>query len=212
MPTTPATTEASLPGGHRKRWLLWAALVVVLCALVGTAMVLARRFQENRIQAQLDQETATLVSDIRAGLGRNIQTLQTLHNAPSQSSAWDAAAADVLIRHREIVAVSWHNAALSVVAERTSPYLVNGLTPHLSSDRRQDMSAACANARRTSSAVYAPSYFRHNGDGQGLELMEMCVPDLQQGKLAGYLVVTYSLQGILAELPDRVAVRGRGWP
>ena len=41
MPTTPAATEASLPGGHRKRWLLWAALVVVLCALVGTAMVLA---------------------------------------------------------------------------------------------------------------------------------------------------------------------------
>jgi two-component system sensor histidine kinase DctS len=210
MPTTPATTEASLPGGHRKRWLLWAALVVVLCALVGTAMVLARRFQENRVQAQLDQETATLVSDIRAGLGRNIQTLQTLHNAPSQRSAWDAAAADVLTRHREIVAVSWHNAALSVVTERTSPYLVNGLTPHLSSDRRQDMSTACAHARRTSSAVYAPSYFRHNGDGQGLELMEMCVPDLQQGKLAGYLVVTYSLQGILAELPDRVAVRGRG--
>ncbi|MBY0466273.1 MAG: PAS domain S-box protein, partial [Burkholderiales bacterium] len=141
---------------------------------------------------------------------RNIQTLQTLHNPRDNRDGWYAAATDLLTQHREIAWVSWHNLTLSTVAERTSPYLSNGLTPHRTHDRLQDISMTCASARRTNSAMYAPSYFRHDGNGQGLELMEMCAPDLQQGTVAGYLVVTYSLKGILTELPDRVAVRGRG--
>ena len=185
-------------------------MVVLLCALVGTAMVLARRFQEIRVQEQLDQETATLVSDIRAGLSRNIQTLQTLHNPAGDLEGWDAAAADLLTQRREIAALSWHNATLATLAERTSPYLVSSLTPHLTGDRLQDITAVCANARRTSGAMYSPSYFRPSGDGQGLEMMEMCAPAMHQGKLTGYLLVTYTLQGILTELPDRAAVRGRG--
>ena len=80
MPTAPVTVEAGSPADHHRRWLLWVAMLLLLCALVGTAMVLAHRFQENRVLAQLDQETATLVSDIRAGLSRNIQTLQVLRD------------------------------------------------------------------------------------------------------------------------------------
>lgn len=210
MPTAPVTVEAGSPADHHRRWLLWVAMLLLLCALVGTAMVLAHRFQENRVLAQLDQETATLVSDIRAGLSRNIQTLQVLRDRIGNRDAWETAATSVLAQRREIAALTWHDATLAPVVERTSPYLTNGLQPHRANDRQQDIAAACANARRTSGAMYAPSYFRHNGDGQGLEMMEMCMPELHQGTLTGYLVVTYSLQGILTELPDRVAVRGRG--
>lgn len=208
MPTARAA-PTKLPS-HRKRWLLWAAMVVVLCALVVTAMVLARRFQENRVTVQLDQEAAALVSDIRTGLIRNIQTLQTLPHPADNPDDWLAATNQLLTQRREISALSWRNATLASVAERASPYLNHAPGTHPAQERTQDIAVACASARRTSGAAYTGSYFRHYGDGLGLELMEMCLPDLQQGKPRGYLVVTYSLQGVLSELPDRIAVRGRG--
>ena len=198
------------PPGPLKRWLLWAALVTVVCALVGTAMVLARRFQENRVQAQLEQDTAALVGDIRAGLNRNIQTLQSLPNPMAQPEAWDAAAADLLLQRREMMSVAWHNLTFAPQIERNSPFVLGSSNARSANERLQDISLACTSARRLSGAVYAPSHFRHYGDGQGQELMEMCLPSLHQGNLVGYLVITYSLPGILTELTDRTAVRGRG--
>ena len=193
-----------------RRWLLWAALVAVVCALVGTAMVLARRFQENRVQAQLDEETTALVSDIRAGLYRNIQTLQSLPNPLAQPDVWDSTAADMLLQRREMVSLAWHNLAFAPKIERVSPYMVGSGHIRSAADRLPDIALACTSARRLSGAVYAPSHFRHFGDGQGMELMEMCLPSLYQGNLVGYLVVTYALPGMLTELTDRMAVRGRG--
>lgn len=195
--------------GLTRRRLLWVALLALLMGLVVTAAVLARRFQESRAQQQLMLETATLVSDVRTGLNRNVQTLQALWDLQASPGAWTAPALEILEQNREMAQLEWRNSAMQVLAARSSPYRPReGLARHRS-ERLQDVLTACALARRTSAPAYSSSYFLPDGDGHGLELMEMCVPHTPHGEVTGYLVVTYSLQGLLAELLERSAVRGR---
>ena len=60
------------------------------------------------------------------------------------------------------------------------------------------MSLACANAGRVSGPAYSSSYFVPQPDGLGVEVMELCLPQVTAGQLTGYVVATYSLAEILA--------------
>jgi len=193
-----------------RRWLLWSALLLLLAALLATAMVLARGFQESQARQQLDTETANLVSDIRSGLNRNVQTLQSLHTMGRSPGAWEQFALEVLEQHRELVRLEWRDRNLRTLAERISPFYQQGMGPRPRQEVEQDVAVACNGARRTSAPAYAPSYFWPDKDGHGQELMEMCIPMSDTGKFTGYIVATYSLQGVLTELLERRTVRGRG--
>jgi two-component system sensor histidine kinase DctS len=59
---------------------------------------------------------------------------------------------------------------------------------------------ACANARRVSGPAYASSYYVPLADGTGLEIMDLCLPQVTGGRVSGYAVASYSLTGILAGL------------
>lgn len=173
-------------------------------------MVLARGFQESQARQQLDTETANLVSDIRSGLNRNVQTLQSLHTMGRSPGAWEQFALEVLEQHRELVRLEWRDRNLRTLAERISPFYQQGMGPRPRQEVEQDVAVACNGARRTSAPAYAPSYFWPDKDGHGQELMEMCIPMSDTGKFTGYIVATYSLQGVLTELLERRTVRGRG--
>ncbi len=47
-------------------------------------------------------------------------------------------------------------------------------------------------------------------DGLGMELIDLCIPVIDEGELTGYTVVTYSLQEILSELVNKQLSRGQG--
>jgi two-component system sensor histidine kinase DctS len=67
-------------------------------------------------------------------------------------------------------------------------------------ERQADVSLACTNARRISAPAYSASYFVPQMDGLGVEVMELCMPQLAiAGRSGGLLVATYSLQEILAD-------------
>jgi two-component system sensor histidine kinase DctS len=193
-----------------RRWLLWSALLLLLAALLATAMVLARGYQESQAREQLERETANLVSDIRTGLNRNVQTLQSLHTVGRSPGAWEQFALEVLEQHRELVRLEWRDRNLRTLAQRVSPFHLQTLGPRPRSEVFQDVAVACNSAKRGSAPAYAPSYFWPDRDGHGQELMEVCIPMSESGQTTGFLVATYSLQGVLAELLDRRTVRGRG--
>jgi two-component system sensor histidine kinase DctS len=57
--------------------------------------------------------------------------------------------------------------------------------------------------------AYSTSYFVPQIDGLGVEVMELCMPQVTAGELTGYLVATYSLQDILTEMVAKQLTRSQ---
>ena len=193
-----------------RRWQLWAALLLLVGALLGVLVFLAAKYEESREQALLERDAELLVNELRNELLRNVQTLQSLQsNAPSPDS-WSVPAAEVLDRHREMIRIEWRDNRLRPLAHRNTPYWMD---PYVLLDRERaiaDIRQACDNASRVSGPAYSSNYFWPMGDGLGAEMMEMCLPLVRAGQPNGYLVVAYSLPGLLSERLGKDLLRGRG--
>ena len=193
-----------------RRWLLWGALLLLVVALLVVLVFLAAEYEEGRDQSALEADVAATASDIRAGLLRNVQTLQSLHSVAPTAASWEAPAAELLAISRELVRLEWRDNQLNLLAWRDSPYQAGLFDLLPRQDALPDLRLACENARRLSGHAFSPSYFWPLPGGQGLELVELCLPVVRAGKPQGYLVATYSLHGILSELTNRDLLRGRG--
>lgn len=182
----------------RRPWL-WLVLIGLVCALLGLLVWLANRYEASQWQQRLEHDAADALADLRAGLTRNVQSLQALEQELPSVGAWRIDAAELLRQHREILQLEWRNSALAVQAQVDSPFY----PPHTARRTQQtalaDVAQACRSARRFSGAAYSPSYFLPLTGGLGLEVMEMCLPLGGAAQPTGYLVVTYGLQALLTE-------------
>ena len=187
----------------KSRPLLWGALLVLVLSLLGALAFLARSYEDSRQQVQLEQVTATMASDLRAGLGRQIQDLHSLTvlNAPDPTYHWMD---DFIARHREVFYLEARDLAFQPLHTVNSPFHADADVSLPREEALSNVRQACANAVRYGEAGYAPSYFWPLARGLGQELLEMCLPVQFQDRVRGYLVVTYRLSGLLSELirPD----------
>ena len=196
-----------VPG--RRRFVLWALLLALVLALLGTLVWLAGRYETSQIEARLERDATESVLDIRNGLTRNIQSFQALQPSGQTTDAWLLPATDLLRERREIMRLEWRNDALEVLGFVDSPYR-NSIFERLGRISSQaDVSAACVAARRLNGGVYSGSYFLPQPDGLGLEVMDICLPIMAAGRLVGYTVVTYALHELLAELVSKQLARGQ---
>ena len=199
-------------GGFVKshRWPLWGALLLLVAALLAVLVFLAAEYEVGRDQAALDQDATTVVGEIRSALLRNVQTLQSLNAFSPTPTGWDPPAAELLAQRRELVRLEWRDPAMQVLAQRLSPYRpdVFDLLPR--SQALPEVRQACDAALRLSGPAYSASYFWPKRDGRGLEVMELCLPLSEAGESRGFLIATYSLPAMLAELTDAATLRGRG--
>jgi two-component system sensor histidine kinase DctS len=185
-------------------------LVALVTSMLGTLVWLAGRYEGSLIQTNLELDTAQNVSDIRTGLARNIQELQALQSNERDAELWRLQVNELLRQQREIIRVEWRNTSLGLVlAENTPfrPYVFNRMGRASSA---QETAQACAAAERLNGAAYSGSYFIPQKDGLGMDLIDLCIPLIEEGQLAGYTVATYSLQDILSELVNKQLSRGQG--
>jgi two-component system sensor histidine kinase DctS len=192
-----------------RRWLLWGALLLLVGPLLGVLVFLAAAYEEGRDQAALERDAEALASDIRSALFRNVQTMQSLHSVAPTPDSWVNGAAEVLQRHREMVRLEWRAPDRRLLIARDSMYIGDLFGAMGRTQSLPQMRQACDTAQRLSGPAFSPSYFWPMGDGTGFELIDMCLPVARSGQSNGFLVVTYSLPGVLAELTDRERIRGR---
>ncbi|MFA7558967.1 MAG: hypothetical protein WCZ20_14310, partial [Hydrogenophaga sp.] len=58
-------------------------MLLLVLALLALLAFLAAEYEEGRDQAALEADAGVLANDIRSGLLRNVQTLQSLHGLTS---------------------------------------------------------------------------------------------------------------------------------
>jgi len=209
MSPTVQTAKPVRAALRSRRWLLWGALLLLVGPLLGVLVFLAAAYEEGRDQAALERDAEVLASDIRSALFRNVQTLQSLHSVSPTPGSWTLGAAEVLQRHREMVRLEWRDPARRLLASRDSGYVGDLFGAMSRAQSLAQMRQACDTAQRLSGPAFSPSYFWPLGDGTGFELMDMCLPVARAGQTSGFLVVTYSLPGVLSELTERQLMRGR---
>ena len=194
----------------RRRVSLWLLLLTLVVALLGLLVWLAGRYESSLVQSRLEDSAALAVTDIRAGLSRNLQAVQALHARERSVEAWRVPAGQLLQNHREILRLEWRNESLGMQGFVETPFRPSVFEQLNRASLQADVGLACGAARRVSSATYSSSYFLPQADGLGLEVADMCLPLTQAGRLTGYAVATYSLQSVLSELVSKPLSHGLG--
>jgi two-component system sensor histidine kinase DctS len=182
------------------RWSLWILLIALVAALLVTLVWLAGRYEASQVQTKLERDTADALGDIRSALTRNVQSLQALQSGNPTHASWNDRAGQLLRDHREWLRLEWRDAALGTLASMDTPYRAPPFARLGRANAQADVALACANARRVSGPAYSSSYFLPQLDGLGVEVMELCLPQVHAGQLTGYVVATYALGEILADL------------
>ena len=181
-----------------KRWSLWTLLVVLVVSMLVTMVWLAGRYEASQVQEKLERDTANAVGDIRAALSRNLQDLLALNTHSDDMSVWREHANGLLQQRRELMRIEWRKVDMRLLAHAETPYRTvlwedeaNGTDAH------SGETLTCTQARRTNGPAYSTSRFQLLGEGLGTETMQVCMPLLENGHVVGYMLGTYSLQGIL---------------
>lgn len=196
----------------RDRWMqrriaLWLALLLLVAGLLATLIWLAGRYEADQVQARAERDAQDAASDIRAGFTRNLQSLQALRPKLPQ---WSFDAEELLRSRRELARLEWRDTNFKLVADAQSPYF-NAASPlQIARDSAYgDLQLACERARRQSGPVYATSHFVPVTSGQGVELMELCMPLSLAGQHQGFVIAVYGLQMSLLELVSTSIQRGQ---
>ena len=197
------------PRSATLRWALWAVLILLVTTLLAILVWLAGRYETSQVQSQLERDAANALTDVRSAMLRNVQTLQGLQSGSRDADSWTGEAARLLRERREWLRLEWRDAQLGVLAAADTPFRSAPFARLGRANAQTDVSLACANARRLSGPGYSPSYFLPQPDGLGMEVMELCLPQVTSGQLTGNVVATYSMTEILGGLVGPQLARGQ---
>ena len=195
--------------GAWRRWSLWTLLVALVASMLVTLVWLAGRYEASQVQSRLERDTSDAVGDLQRAMSRNLQSLLVLHAGDPVPLAWEGNAGELLRQHREIVRLEWRDPGLRLKASANTPYRVPLPDVRHRETVHTEIGLACANARRVNGPSYSGTYFQPYGNGNGSEMMELCLPLGSDGRIDGYLVATYSLQDMLSELVAPTLSRNR---
>ena len=186
--------------GAWRRWSLWGLLGALVAGVLVTLVWLAGRYEASQVQDKLERDAADVVVDLRNALGRNLQEMRGLPTGAGELLAWEGRAGELLSRRREILRLQRLDVHLKPLAQVTTPWQA---MPQEMQDRSQahsEIALACSNAQRIMGASYSSTYFQPLPGSGGTEMMEVCLPVSEAGRVRGFLVATYSLQKLLTEI------------
>ncbi len=191
------------------RWALWLSLLVLLVCMVGTLVWLAGRYEVSQVENRMAEDASDAVSDIRNGLTRNVQSLQALQFAGQSAAPWEQEAASLLREHREWLRLEWRDVQLQLKSEVDTPFRSAAFSHMGTMFQMPEVVQACSVAQRQSGPGYSASTYVPQANGQGLEVMNLCLPVLNNGELVGFTVATYALNEILINFLNAQLLRSQ---
>jgi two-component system sensor histidine kinase DctS len=181
-----------------RRISLWIALVGLVVALLVTLVWLAGRYEASQYQAELDRDTSDAVSDIRSSFGRHVLSLQSLQSKTQTAKHWQAEVANLLNQNHDWLRIERRDAQGVVQYFSETPFRAPVFEAKTRLNEQVEIMQTCLRAKRLNGPAYSRSYFLPQPNGLGLEVMELCLPIIEQGGHVGYTLLTYGLQEILS--------------
>jgi two-component system sensor histidine kinase DctS len=191
-----------------RRALLWSLLLALLGVAQTLLVALTVSYESTRAQDDAESAAAEAAAEVRHELLDAMQSVQALAWTEGPAPAWREGAAALLKSRQALRRIESRDAGYAVTDAVESPY-----RPHLFSQmpRRElgvEAELACGAARRAAAPSFSRSYFVPLAGGQGLEVIDLCVPVQQGGQDAGFLVASFALAQVLdTSLPARQARR-----
>ena len=207
----PAEQPAVAAGRGALRWrraLLWVALLALLAVAQTLLVMLTVQVEAARAQEEVDTVAAEVAGDLRRDLLRASQQLLALGWGEPPMSSWRAGAFDMLKARPEFRRIERRDSSQVVLESIETPYGTRLFDHTPRANLRVDGDVACAAARRSSAPTFSRSYFAPLAGGLGAEVVDLCVPVLDAGQQAGYLVGSIVLATLLdSALPARSGQR-----
>ncbi len=193
MPDPAPLPPSGLPRRPRlRRALLWGALVALLLVAQSLLLALTVSYESSRAQDEADSLAAEAAAEVRRELTSVTQALQSLDWGSSRD---DALA--LMRQKREIRRLEWRTRDQLVETALDTPWPPALFSQMPRKDLELDAELACTTARRTAAPAFSRSYFVPLAGGQGLEIVDLCVPLLRGGRESGFLVGSLSLAQVL---------------
>ena len=196
-------------GPQIRRWVLWGLLVALILTMLTTLVWLAGRYEVGQVQSRIERDASDAVSDIQTALTRNVQSLQALQYADHRAVSWERDVQTLLREHREWVRLELRDMDLRVIKAIDTPFRAPVFNRIGRAANQPEIVQACGVARRQSGPGYGTSTYVPQGDGLGLEIMDLCLPVITDGQLTGYTVATYSLNEILVNMVGQQLTRSQ---
>ena len=195
-----ASPSPALPLWRRwRRALLWGALVSLLLIAQTLLLGLTLSYEASRAQEQADQAAAEVAARAKQMAGRELQGLQALLWQSLNDSRWRDDAGEMLRRTRPLLRLEHRDVRREVVEAVDSPYAAPLFTQIRREQLQLETELACSAAVRHGSLLYSRSYFVPLPGGEGLEVVDLCLPQLRAGEVTAFLVATVGLRQLLEE-------------
>jgi two-component system sensor histidine kinase DctS len=187
---------AGTPMGGRRRWLLWSALVGLLVTGQSLLVVLTLRYEDSRAMDRAEAVAASAAQDVRRLAIQRLQAVQGLQWS-AEPAQWSAQARQTLARVPEIARLERRDAQGRVVIAVDSSLGQPLFSQQSRSLLRLDSDQACALALNTLSPQYSRSYFVPMAGGAGMEVLDVCLPEQEAGRVSGFSVASLPLSHLL---------------
>jgi len=196
-----STLREPLPHSRSRgqRALLWGALMGLLVVAQSMLVWLTVNYESSRAQEEADSTAAGAVADVKQTLSRDLQSLQALLWNDPALPQWRADAAALLHEHREMLHIERRDTQHHIVEAIDTPFMAPLFTRLKREDIDLDTEVACSTALRQAGPTYSRSYFVPLPGGLGLEVLDVCLPVHQAGRLTGFMAATFALGGVLSE-------------
>jgi two-component system sensor histidine kinase DctS len=138
------------------------------------------------------------VSDIRSSFGRHVLNLQSLQAKNLSAKHWHAEVTSLLSQNHDWLRLERRDPQGGMMSFVETPFREPVFDAKTRLNEQVEIMQTCLRAKRLNGPAYSRSYFVPQANGLGLEVMELCVPIIEQGGHVGYTLLTYGLQEILS--------------
>jgi two-component system sensor histidine kinase DctS len=187
--------------------MLWVALVLLLLVAQSLLVSLTISYESARSQEQVEQVAVEVAARAKQLAARDLQSLQALMWAGPGSVRWTNDALELLRRSRTLLRIEYRSSLREVSRALDSPFALPIFSQMPRSQMQLDAELSCATAQRIAAPLYSRSYFVPLAGGEGLEVMDLCLPQLRGTAPAGYVVATLGLRQLLEEAATQEQAR-----